>query len=59
MHLLKTVLAVRSELRAGHPEDVRELLAAALNRFLHSPLKRKHARRTAVQAMKFVALDGA
>jgi len=57
-HLLKTVLAARLELQSGVPEDVCDYLAAAINRFLHSPLKRKQARRTAHQAMKFVAMDG-
>ena len=31
---------------------------AALNRLMNSTLKRKHTRRTAHQAMAFVALDG-
>jgi nitrite reductase/ring-hydroxylating ferredoxin subunit len=57
-HLLKTVLAARTEVQANAPSDVSEYLAAAINRFLNSPLKRKQARRTAHQAMKFVALDG-
>ena len=57
-HLLKTVLAARAETRAGAPAEVREHLAAAINRFLSSPLKRKQARRTVHQALKFVALDG-
>ena len=57
-HLLKTVLAARTEIQANAPEEVSEYLAAAINRFLNSPLKRKQARRTAHQAMKFVALDG-
>ena len=56
-HLLKTVLAARTEIQAKAPEDVAEYLAAAINRFLNSPLKRKQARRTAHQAMKFVAMD--
>jgi hypothetical protein len=56
--LLKTVLAARTEIQADAPEEVSEYLAAAINRFLNSPLKRKQARRTAHQAMKFVALDG-
>jgi hypothetical protein len=33
-------------------------LAAALNRLLHSPLKRRHAARTARQALNFVAQEG-
>ncbi len=57
-HLLKTVLAARTEVQANAPAEVSEYLAAAINRFLHSPLKRKQARRTVHQAMKFVAMDG-
>ena len=57
-HLVKTVLAARTEVRANAPAQASEYLAAAINRFLNSPLKRKQARRTAHQAMKFVAMDG-
>ncbi len=57
-HLLKTVLAARCEIAAGAPAEVGDYLAAAINRFLSSPLKRKQARRTAYQALKFVSLDG-
>ena len=57
-HLLKTVLAARTEVQANASAPVSEYLAAAINRFLSSPLKRKQARRTAHQAMKFVAMDG-
>lgn len=57
-HLLKTVLAARTEVRANAPAEVCEYLAAAINRFFHSPVRRKQARRTAHQAMKFVAMDG-
>ena len=58
VHLLKTVMAAREEVRAGIPEEVADLVAAAVNRFLNSPLKRKQVRRTAYQAMKFVSYDG-
>jgi hypothetical protein len=57
-HLLKTVLAARTEARAVAHAEVREHLAAAVNRFLNSPLKRKQALRTAYQALNFVAMDG-
>jgi len=57
-HVLKTVLAARTEVREELSVEVSEYLAAAVNRFLNSPLKRKQARRTAHQAMKFVAMDG-
>ena len=58
VHLLKTVMAAREELRADPPDEVAELLAAGLNRFLHSRLKRRQVRRSVYQAMKFVAYDG-
>ena len=58
VHLLKTVMATREELRASPPAEVAELLAAGLNRFLHSRLKRRQVRRSVYQAMKFVAYDG-
>lgn len=55
VHLLKTTLAARAE--AAADGRAAPTLAAALNRFLHSPLKRRHVRRAARQAMSFVALD--
>ena len=58
VHRLKTVLAVREELRAAPPAEVADLIAAGLNRFLHARLKRKQVRRSVYQAMRFVALDG-
>lgn len=58
VHFVKTLLAARSEIRSGAAGEAAAPLAAALNRLINSPLKRKHTRRTARQAMKFVALDG-
>ena len=58
VHLLKTVLAAREELRASPPPEVADLLSAGLNRFLHARLKRRQVRRSVYQAMKFVAYDG-
>ena len=57
VHLLKTLLAGR-ELVSPHEESraSREVLAA-LNRFMHEPLKRKHVRRTVRQALAFVQRD--
>jgi hypothetical protein len=54
VHWLKTVLAVRDELARGVAEHTASLLLASLNRFLNSPLKRRHAMRTAYQARRFV-----
>ena len=58
VHLLKTLLAARTETRyAAEIENIAAAVPAAVNRFLHSPLKRKHLRRTARQAIAFVAKD--
>jgi len=58
VHLLKTVLAAREELRASPPSEVADLLSAGLNRFLNARLKRRQVRRSVYQAMKFVVYDG-
>lgn len=58
VHLVKTVMAAREEHRAGMAGGPESPMLEGVNRFLHSPLKLKHARRTAHQAMDFVALDG-
>ncbi len=55
VHLLKTTLAARAE--AAADAGAAPTLAAALNRFIQSPLKRRHVRRAARQAMSFVTLD--
>ena len=55
-HLLKTSAAVEAEL--GHVSDsCRDALLSGLNRFLHSPIKMKHVRRLARQAIALVARD--
>jgi nitrite reductase/ring-hydroxylating ferredoxin subunit len=56
-HFLKTFLAVREEVAAGLPVEIEASTLAALNRFLNAPLKRKHVRRTAHQALDFVAQE--
>ena len=58
VHLLKTVFAVREEVRSGLEFNAEATMLAALNRFLHEPLKRKQARRTAAQSISFVGRDG-
>ncbi len=55
-HLLKTTIATEDELAVASPACRRALLAG-LNRFLHSPLKEKHARRLARQAIDLVGRD--
>ena len=61
VHLLKTALSAREEIErlSKQPEgdQASRLLAAALNRFINSPLKRKQTRRTAYQSMQFVAKE--
>ena len=56
VHPLKTTLAVRDELADGVEGETREVLLAGLSRFLHSPLPRRHIRRTVKQAMALAAL---
>lgn len=55
-HLIKTTTAVEEELTAASP-SCKRWLAASLNRFLSSPLKQKHARRLARQAIQLVRRD--
>jgi nitrite reductase/ring-hydroxylating ferredoxin subunit len=57
-HYLKTLTAAREEIAAMPQAAWVPTLAAALNRLLHSPLKRRHAARTARQALNFVAQEG-
>ena len=55
-HYVKTFLAVRLEAERAPDRCVRYMLAG-LNRFLHSPLKEKHVRRTIHQALQLVGKD--
>jgi hypothetical protein len=55
-HLIKTTRAVREELATASPSCQRTLLAG-LNRFLHAPIKQKHVRRLARQAVALVSRD--
>lgn len=57
-HLLKLTTALEEECVDRPDVDWHGLAAAALNRFLNSPLKRKHALRTAKQALGFVRAEG-
>jgi nitrite reductase/ring-hydroxylating ferredoxin subunit len=56
-HLVKTFLAAREEVDADLPAETAAILLAAVRRYFAEPLKRKHARRTAHQALDFVALE--
>lgn len=57
-HLVKTTCAVHDEIAAAPQAPWVPVLAASLNRFLNSPLKRKHTLRTARQSLDFVAAEG-
>ena len=58
VHLVKLVVAAREEILARPDAPWAGVVAAAVNRFLNSPLKRKHTTRTARQALSFVAAEG-
>ena len=53
VHLLKTLLAVRTEMESLESADA-QILLAAITRFFESPIKRRQARRTAFQSLQFV-----
>ena len=55
-HVVKTSVAVEEELSDASADCQRHLLAG-LNRFLNSPLKQKHVRRLARQAIELVKRD--
>ncbi|PKL76762.1 MAG: hypothetical protein CVV27_08625, partial [Candidatus Melainabacteria bacterium HGW-Melainabacteria-1] len=55
-HLLKTARAVQDE-SPLLPPPLRAFLLAALKRFLQSPIKQKHVRRTLKQSLKLVGKD--
>ena len=57
-HYVKLLTAAHAEMLAAPGAAWTGTLAAALNRLLHSPLKRRHASRTAHQALAFVAQEG-
>jgi hypothetical protein len=54
VHYLKTRLAAREEIEAGVSEPTRDALLAAINWFFNVPIKAKHARRVAIQALRLV-----
>jgi nitrite reductase/ring-hydroxylating ferredoxin subunit len=54
VHLLKTTLAARAEIAEGPADEVATTLVAGMNRFLNSPMRRRHVRRTMRQAIDFV-----
>ncbi|WP_420345770.1 Rieske (2Fe-2S) protein [Pelagibius sp.] len=57
VHLVKLLSAAKEEITADPAAPWVSDMLAAVNRFLHEPLKRKHAKRTAQQALGFVAAE--
>ncbi len=57
-HWVKLACAVHEEIEAAPASPAAALQAAALNRFLNAPFKRKHTLRTASQAIEFVDAGG-
>jgi nitrite reductase/ring-hydroxylating ferredoxin subunit len=56
-HMVKTTFAVDREINAFPDAAWKNTLVAGLNRFLNSPLKRRHSLRTANQALSFVDIE--
>jgi hypothetical protein len=56
-HLMKVLAATEAEVGAAPDADFAPVLIAAVNRFLHSPLKRRHSLRAAKQALDFVGIE--
>jgi nitrite reductase/ring-hydroxylating ferredoxin subunit len=57
-HLVKILTALAEEVRERPRSSALPMMLAGVNRFLNSPLKRKHTLRSANQAMQLVASEG-
>jgi hypothetical protein len=57
-HRLKVVVALEDELQGAPDSAWGETACAAVNRYLHTPVKRHHGLRFAAQALDFVAGEG-
>src|SRR5215472_9361997 len=57
-HRLKVLIALEDELREAPDAAWVETACAAVNRYLHAPMKRHHGLRIAAQALDFVAGEG-
>ena len=57
-HKLKVLFALEDELAANPDAVWAETMCAGVNRFLNSPLKRRHGLRIATQALDFIAKEG-
>ena len=56
VHWLKTTMAIREEVERLSTESA-DVVLAALNRFINSPMRRRQVRRTAYQSLAFVARE--
>jgi hypothetical protein len=56
-HRLKTLLAAEDELATSPDAPWSGTICAAVNRFLHTPMKRHHGLRIAAQALDFIARE--
>jgi nitrite reductase/ring-hydroxylating ferredoxin subunit len=57
-HRLKVLIALEDELGAAPDAAWVETACAAVNRYLHTPMKRHHGLRIAAQALDFIAKEG-
>jgi hypothetical protein len=57
-HRLKVLFAVEDELAATPDAPWVDAMCAAVNRYLHTPMKRHHGLRIAAQALDFVGKEG-
>jgi nitrite reductase/ring-hydroxylating ferredoxin subunit len=57
-HRLKVLFALEDELAAAPDAPWADEMCAAVNRYLHTPMKRHHGLRNAAQALDFVAKEG-
>jgi nitrite reductase/ring-hydroxylating ferredoxin subunit len=57
-HRLKVLFALEDELLASPDAPWADDMLRAVNRYLHTPMKRHHGLRTASQALDFVAREG-
>ena len=56
-HRLKVLFALEDELHASPDAPWADSMCAAVNRYLHTPMKRHHGLRTATQALDFTAKE--
>ena len=57
-HRLKVLFALEDELTAAPDAPWTDEMCAAVNRYLHTPMKRHHGLRNAAQALDFVGKEG-